>query len=101
MNIQNKFNRLSGYFSDGMEKVQTATSDLGDSVLHRASDVTGRARTALSQGTSSLISAEETLLAHMRKAPTIYIVTGLLLVGAIVLKTMLLSERPMLRRSQP
>lgn len=99
MNLKNEFNRLSGYFSEGVEKVQTATCDVGEKVRTHASDVTGRARATMREGTGTLFSAEETLISHIRQNPMLYIFSGLLLVGALIAKTML-SERTPPRRLQ-
>lgn len=95
MNLKHEINRLSDYFSDGVEKVQTATTDMSGKVRSQACDVTDKALATLRGSTDSLFSAEENLLNHIRKNPAIYIFTGLLLVGAIILKTMWIERAPM------
>lgn len=99
MNLKNEFNRLSGYFSDSMEKVHTATSDVSGKMRSQASDVSDKALMTLRQGTDTLVSAEETLINHIRGNSRLYLITGLLLLAAIIARSML-SEQPPMRRTQ-
>jgi hypothetical protein len=96
MNLKNEFNRLSDYFSTGAEKIQTMTEDFGDQMRNQTSRLGERAVGGLRSSKDSLMSSEELLLQHMRDHQRLYILTALLLLGAIFAKAMLhLDRRPM------
>ena|SRR5437764_850202 len=96
MNLKKEFNRLSDYFSGSMNHMQTTTEDLGSKMRDRASYYGERTRDGLRSSKDSLMSMEDMMMRHVRENPLLYILTGLLLVGAIIAKMTLYTEhRPM------
>src|SRR5437867_3123739 len=96
MNLKKEFNRLSGYFASGTGRMGTMTEEMGERMRSQASHLGERTREGLRHGKESLMSTEEMLAEHMRQNSLLYIVTGLLLVAAIVAKlTFYTDRRPM------
>ncbi|MEA3186705.1 MAG: hypothetical protein QOD99_535 [Chthoniobacter sp.] len=95
MNLKNEFNRLSGYFGNGMEKMHEVGDGFGERLRDRAECVAKGARRQLSRG--AFEDAEEMLESHLREHSTLYVVVGLALLGLIVARIMSYS-RPPLRR---
>jgi hypothetical protein len=96
MNLKKEFNRLSDYFTSGTDKMGTMTEEMSEKMRSHASHLSERAREGLRQSKDSLMSTEDMLVEHMRQNSMLYIITGLLLVLAIVAKlTHYTARRPM------
>ncbi len=92
MKLRKEFNRLSGLFGDGVEKVHCVTDHFGDRVQDETATMLRRARRGLRKQRGTFVSAEELIEQHLQDNAAYYVLAGLLLVGLFIYRAMSSAE---------
>jgi hypothetical protein len=85
MNLKNEFNRLTGIFDQGADKMH----DLTDDLRGEARVIARRAQDGLAMGKDRLTEMEQMVVSTMRQRPGFFLAIGLCFVGLIVAKVLL------------
>jgi hypothetical protein len=92
MNLRNEFNRIGHLFNGGVEKTQKVTGDWADMGAKQATGVARRVRAQVGTGTRGFVTAEESIVRHVRENPALYLIGAALLIGALIAKLIIESR---------
>ena len=85
MDNDKTFNRLSGYFDEGLEQA----GHLETKVREEAAALAQKARESLRHKSESVVSAEETLVKALQEHQKMLLIAGASLVAALILTSFL------------
>lgn len=93
MNLKREFNRIGHLFHNGVDTTQKATEDWAEEKSRQAAGAARQLRRQVDSGTRTLVTAEESIVRHVRENPALYLMCAALVVGVLIAKLIMESRQ--------